>query len=466
MLRCVEDALKYRDDVFFYWLIPDTKDEEDLAWLPVSDHIRYIKMDYFEDRYKEYWHASEKYRRLISFSGELWDIDIVLTNRTHLVPFIKWSLHRPQDVLKWSKHVVLIEDMPIMSFKMFIAMSTDREGDLATLLGYLSANKTCISAYWEKRHILKIGRDFLSAASLKYLSDTIMESCSHKGAPKLKPPEVIARTVNKEKKFTISYAGRMVNRDFVDDSLDILLKSWIIGGDNVRMILCTVSDGFGRVGHDAINYIEFMRPNREEFWRIMREDSDIGVFMSRDEDYSMAMMEPLMNGTPLVLHRSEHAVASVGEEYPFFVNTTTEGFSIIRQFREDYAKMYKRFSEWSTQHFAPLLLRREKDYLPDRVIESMKNWQQVMESANETTTKNAIVKLIAERVGDEPFNLITEMKKLEKDKSIKYNITSKTEDQFDSLRLVFSTHFDVFRVGLLKRGFKDASTIPGDMVRA
>jgi hypothetical protein len=219
------------------------------------------------------------------------------------------------------------------------------------------------------------------------------------------------------------------------------------------------------VKHPATKVIEVMRPNREEFWRIMREESDVGVFMSRDEDYSMAMMEPLMQGTPLVLYRAEHAVASVGENYPFFVDSIKEGYALVRQFKDNYPKMYAQFAEWSKKHFTPLLLNRNKDYIPNHLLDLAQDWMKKLGEESKSLPNNEIVKLIAEHAPKGVFNVVDMIKTLEKKKLIRGAISSKSKDQYESLRLTFSTHYDVYRIGLLKRGFKDAGTRAGDMIR-
>lgn len=465
-LRCVQRLMEYADDVFFYWLVPDNMTDEEVEWLPISDRITYIPMPYFEDRYKEYWHSSEEWRRLVSFNGSHWDVDVVVTNRTSLTPYLKWAMVRPGGMLSWSKRVFLIEDMPTMSFKMFIPQSSEREGDISSLAGYLSADKTCISAYWEKKHIIDIGRRYLSAASLRYLSNTIVEATHHAhSVPMLKSPEALQLIATKQKKFTISYAGRMVNRDFVDDSFDILLKHWILGGNDVRILLCTVSKNFGRVKHPAVDKLEVFHPNRDEFWRIMREEADVGVFMSRDEDYSMVMMEPLMQGTPLVLYRAEHAIASVGEDYPFFVNSVKEGFAVVKKFRTHYLEMYEKFSQWSQTSFKSLLEERNKSYLPDYLVDTCETWRGSLATEGRSLLNNDIVQLIASKAQKGiPFHVVEVIKSLEKEGKIRGDISSKENTQFDGLRITFSTHFDVYRVGLLGMGFKDAAPQPGWMV--
>lgn len=467
MRTCVEHILNQTTDVFFYWFIPSGLTEEEREWLPKDSRIGYFELTYFEDRYKEYWHASDEYRRKISFSGALWDADIILTNRTTLVPFIRWAMQGASTIMNWGKFIVLIEDMPLMSFKMFVLKVCPREADIASLSSYLTAYRTLLSSFWEKKHMISTGKNYLSPASLRYLDNTIIEA-THKiqTPPILKTPEAIARTVSREKKFTISYAGRMVNRDFVDDSFEVLLNTWILGGNDVRVILCTVSKNYGRIKHELTNIIEWMRPNREEFWRIMREDADVGVFMSRDEDYSMAMLEPLMQGTPLVIFRAEHAVASIGADYPFFISNTNEGLAIIRMFQQDYSGMYAKFSEWSKTCFTPLLAERNKSYIPNHVMTVLEEWREAQKKARTQYNRNEIVQLIAKHAPETgPFDMIEVLKEQEKKKNLRNPISWKAEEQFDDLRLGFGTHFDMYRMGMFMSGFKDAGPRPGWMER-
>ena len=124
MKNCVTHLMQHIPDLYVYWFVPAEMTDEERDWLPASERILYIPIPYFKDRYKEYWHASEEYRRNVAFSGEYWDVDIAITNRTTLVPFLRWAMHRPGGMIAWSKRVFLIEDMPIMSFKMFIPQPT------------------------------------------------------------------------------------------------------------------------------------------------------------------------------------------------------------------------------------------------------------------------------------------------------------------------------------------------------
>lgn len=467
MKVCAEHLIASASDVFVYWFIPEGLPEESRAWLPVSDQIMYIELPYFEDRMKEFYHTSDVYRRLISFNGELWDIDVFITNRTTLVPYIRWYILRPSKrELEWSKRIIIIEDMPIMSFKTTVMQISPKYADTTALMGYLTADRTLISAFWEKDIIVKTAKLYFTPANVKHIENTMVECTSMPHpTPHLKSRDDIRKMLDGERKFTVSYAGRLVNRDFITEAFDIMLHTWITGGDNTRLVLCTVSINFGRVKHEIEKILEVLKPNREEFWRIMREESDVGVFMSRDEDYSMVMMETLINGTPLILYRAPHSVASVGKEYPFFVTSTVEAMAMLKTFRNDYARMYKKFADWSRLHLTALLLERDKYHVRDYALLELQSLRKDIQDKVSKTDINEIVLLIDQVVGNEPFKIVDVIGDLEKDKKLRFNLKWKEETQFEDLRLSFSTHFNKYRIGLLRLGYVDYSPEPGSMIK-
>ena len=469
---CVEYLLETEADIFFYWLVPKNMKVHEWSWLPDNPRVNYIPIDYFEDRHKEYWNACEEYRKIVNFTGPYWDTDIVITNRTSMVPYIKWSLHRPNGVMGWSKLIFLLEDMACMSFKMSVPQSTPRTGDLATLWGYLTASVTCVSSFWQKKPILDIARSYLSMASVRYLSDNLHEAThtSH-GQPRLKDVQSIARVASGEKRFTISHAGRMLNGANLDDVFGMMTNQWIKDG-NIRLIVCTVSKNTGRVQHSSLDdgLIEVMRPEREEFWRIMREDADVGLFMSPQEDYPMSMMEPLMHGTPIIILRAEYSIASVGPDYPFFVKDALAGFALLNEFRANYEAMYAKFADWSRTKFTALLTERDKTYVPVHLSRLIAIWRKNLANSSSSLENNDIVQMIAiEATTFGGFYLVDVIRRIENAGGLRFPLAWKDDalgGQGDRLRLTFSTEFDGFRAGLLKLGFKDAGPKCGYMERS
>src|SRR5579871_1491144 len=85
----VHRALAARQDVFFYWLVPDWVTDQDMAWLPQDARVRYIRVPQHKDRTKEYVTLRDRMDMLIAFNGELWDFDVLVTVRTPIVPLLK-----------------------------------------------------------------------------------------------------------------------------------------------------------------------------------------------------------------------------------------------------------------------------------------------------------------------------------------------------------------------------------------
>jgi hypothetical protein len=463
MKACMLEALK-QPDVFCYFFVPDKMKPEEQAFLPENPRVRYIPTHFLEDRFKNYWFPSDAWQRQVAFNGELWDADMVVTNRTIQCPFLKFAIYRPGT--KWlRKSLFLIEDMPIMSFKIGMSSSRPRENDMATLMGYLSADRTCISAFWEKALILDEARKYFSFSNVRLLQQQIIETSPSKvPLPVLKPEQA---RYHGQRKFTLSYAGRMIGSMRIEDSFDAMLNSWIMGGNDIRLILCTVSKNHGRVQHDIFDQIEEYRPQREEFWRIMREEADLGVFMSVGEDYSMTMLEPLLQGTPLIIRRSDDVVASIGKEYPFLVANSTEAYAVMKAFKQDYTAQYQKFAQWSQGPFTALMQHRnDHACLTDIFVQSIAELREAQAIETHDFDGNDVVtELVKAAPTDKPFRITKLIGQIENTGVLRFPLAWKEVKQFEGLRYGFSTHFDIYRHGLLRQGFVDAGTEVGMMKR-
>src|SRR5690606_33213726 len=76
-----------------------------------------------------------------------------------------------------------------------------------------------------------------------------------------------------------------------------------------------------------------------------------------------SMMEPLMMGTPAIVAREKWSLGQLGPDYPFYVNSEMEAYTLLKLFFEDYAGMYARFSAWFNDWFRPTYKRRFKEDL-------------------------------------------------------------------------------------------------------
>ena len=150
MRQVVDHLMKCNDDVFFYWIVPDNLTPEERNWLPKSARIQYFELIprvSGEDRTKRYFQIYDWYEKLLSFDAGLYDTDLLVTNKPHLVPLIKNIQTKPSRAyLVPSRKILVIEDMPMMTFKMNLHLPAKKAIDVSTLTGYLCADLVAMGA--------------------------------------------------------------------------------------------------------------------------------------------------------------------------------------------------------------------------------------------------------------------------------------------------------------------------------
>jgi hypothetical protein len=455
------------DDTFVYWLIADDLTPEQEAWLPDDPRIKYIKRHSYVDRIREYWRMPDSQVEVLKFFGAFWDWDICLTNRTAMVPFYKfWALKGGRNHTLWAKRVVLIEDMPMMDFKKKLTFNFPQTTDLQTIAGYLAADTTYVSAYWEKGKIIEAARDYLKPALLKQLNDTIIETTPvHVDSPGLKTKTAIEPMLTGERPFTIGYVGRMIADSRVPEIIQIMEKQWIFRGgeaNKVRMMASTQSQSTGRI--DIPDWLELKRLPREGFWDLVKNQMDVYLFMSKEEDYSMSLLEPMLLGTPCILIKDYWSVPTVGEDYPFFVRNQAEAYSLVKAFYDNYPAMYKKFAAWSQGPFKKLMLSRNKDYIVNLFEDERRAYYDGMHMSRkhiQSLSKNSIVQLLCQQ---DEIDFETDIPRLEKAGDIEH-LAMKFRKRFqERVRMSWQTDWNLFRIGLkLFYGFEDASTRTGHL---
>ena len=140
--RRLAEALLSQTDAFIYWCVPDWVDQEGMDWLPTDPRIKYIALEQSKDRYKEYRRVSYEREKVFSYLGDYWDWDVAVTNRTSMVPTLNavsnFHSRKSEDL----KPILIIEDFPLMGFKIAAAINPTVEQDMYTVLGYQTASQT------------------------------------------------------------------------------------------------------------------------------------------------------------------------------------------------------------------------------------------------------------------------------------------------------------------------------------
>ena len=226
--------LEEREDVFIYWRLPAWCEAADHEWLPQSPRIRYIPCASFQhDRVREYQVFPFELADQLSFSGDFWDFDVVLTMRTSQVPNIRVCMNSSRHVrAEWQKAVFLMEEMAVTSWRKSVPQSSPRAQDIMTYAGYLAADRTYITANHVRDGILRGSREFFAPSLVRTLPEKIL----------LVNPSILDKWEAKEPQFrhrpgqTVFrpfYVGRLSNPGQLEVAFDALDKQWIMNGDAV-----------------------------------------------------------------------------------------------------------------------------------------------------------------------------------------------------------------------------------------
>ncbi|NIT54890.1 MAG: hypothetical protein GWN00_01180 [Aliifodinibius sp.] len=469
MRKIVEYLLERRDDVYFYWFVPDWVTEKELGWYPKHCNIRYIKLPYsFNDRTVECLRIPKEYYSLVSFNGELWDIDVIVTNRASMVPMIKGMIHKPGPRDYWSRRVILIEDMPLMRFKDHAPMGHPESQELSTLIGYACSDLTAISAFWEKDIIIKESKKYLTPSLCRRIMRSMVES-----SPVLvdkvetKSKRVIQDFIDKKRPFNVGFVGRMVHGNNPTDIFKVMEHMWVYYGDlDIKYHISTQSAHVGRV--KVPEFIHLRKLCREDFWEFVQTQMDVFIFMSVEEDYSMSLLEPLLLGTPAILIKRKWSVPTVGEYYPFFVRNVKEAYALVKNFYENYPRLYKKFVEWQQGPFQKLMKGRNDVYVP-RVVEAQLDVYESDYEGNKqkfTKYRNDIVDALTKYSKESPdrsFVLREALRDIHNTEKFKATFAAKLQADADYVRRSFSVDWNNYRLRLKALGYRDVGVTPGHM---
>ena len=243
-LTFVKRTLAARDDVFFYWLIPEWIKPEDFEkTYPHDPRVKYLPVPQHRDRTKEYMTLSKPLDQAVAFNGDLWDFDVLLTMRTGMVPAMRLLMNSPRHAkLFWLKQVWLIEEMPLMDFKPTVMTINADVQDVYTLSGYLAADRVYILSYHEKQAIMQTARRFLTPSNVMKIGGKIKSVITGQFSDyRLKPASEFPDP-DHGKPFCIAHSGRMEMANNIEVINDVMVKHFVMKGAKVRLLVTTVSD--------------------------------------------------------------------------------------------------------------------------------------------------------------------------------------------------------------------------------
>ena len=458
-----------RTDVFFYWMIPEWSEEEDLAWLPQHPNVRLVQYPYHKDRMREYHAFTRELDDMLAFNGSWWDFDILLTSRTAMVPTSKIVMTSPRNYnMTWMKAVILLEEMPVMTFKKTVAVSDRPIQDLATLSGYLAADHTFVTVGHERDNIIRLARTWFPPSKVMEISENVRV---------VSPANIDTFLLKKKKdrfvphgdrKFCLGFVTRVSNvAGRIKQVYNVMEKQWIMGGTTgVRLVMSTVSTGI-KIPPPAA--VELMHLPRDEFHALVKTELDAVICLPIDAGFGMSMMEPLMFGTPIIMIRAGWSEALLGTEYPLFVKNETEAYAMAKMLFNDYGVMYDRFAKWQQ---GTLTARFSKDgpyatNMFDEIIRIMDQHdvelREKFKSLYADKANNEIAQTVLARVGKE-FTLFDTLNELSSEGVFRTLQAKLKPGDRERRGIVWSTPWNelraIFRVFY---GYEDASTTVGHL---
>lgn len=468
--------------MFFYYLYPvdgafmggwDTDD----SWMIKDPRVEYIPLPTCTDRLREYFTFSKELDDIVAFNGTHWDWDIIVTARIPQVPRYKFGGSDSSGVKAHTvmRRIITVDDMSMISTRMFVTLLHEDIQEMMTINGYLTADKNYLFSYWTPKDVMQQAKLWLSPAKLMQLGKKVLPSSPVNVDSLVKKGKAFLEdTKAKKLPFTIVYTQRLEsthrNADVV---LDTMLNRWILDGGKEKFRLMVTSNSKSAGGGIEMgkyeDVIEFYRPPRDEFWRIMKEETHAVLVMSLEDDYPLSLLEPLFLGVPVVVLKAPYSVSTLGADYPFFISNGTQAYGILKDMQSNYIKYYAVFDKWLRESFWPMLQERNKDYLPLLLEKDLKTFEDEKFAFMEKGYRkgNTLLQLVAESAGDEIVLSPELLDQMSKDKILRNGTSLRvnSERRFSG-RLSFSESFNSWRVCLSHHyGFEDASVKVGHLRR-
>lgn len=467
MQTMMQAILEAREDVFFYYLIPDdensTKWDIDYKWLIQDPRVKYIKIPVDIDRMREYARINSHLEDIFAYNGEYWDWDVLITARSTQIANIRtWATRRNRS---WERCIIIDDEFPIMSFKPRANLPSIQTADMQALTGYMSAEKSLIFSYFSREQIIKTARKYFTPSNVRELDKKVVTANSRKFDKfELKNPKFIKDVSSGKKSFKCCYTQRLSGKvDRQDTVLELFEKQWIMHGgkDNIEFICTTnarVADAYQHIKH-----LNVKRCNRDEFWDTMRNEAALIFAASEDEDYPLSLIEPVVLGVPIIILDTPFVQPTFGKDYPFLCKSVPQMYTYIREFYHDYEGMYAKFAEWHKNSFTPMMEERNNDYFVPTVLETIAQHEEVLKEKYGGKT-NEVVDLILEYAqvkGLTEFTMEEALKYLDEEGKLNHLFDVYKKDRL-GLSFSIGTNFNSYRQMLMySHGVKNNEKIGG-----
>lgn len=454
------EKLLKETDCFIYWPIPNDCTDEELDFLPKSPRIKYFPVFMTVDRMKEYNRMPEYLYDLMYFHGDCWDWDVCVTVRSCQVPWMRIIATSPRERrMAWTKRILIIEDMMVLSAKPSVSLSNPETQDRMTIEGYLAADEVFMPAYHQMPWLNNIARQYFAPSQVRSIAAKTKEVC-HLNMPDY---ALKAEPYDGSRKFEVAFVGRTSRHaSRLDRINELFVKQFIMHSDTIHPFVCTVSNSSRGLNDDVI---DIYRPNREEFHKIARERMDLAVYFYVDVELNMSLLEPLSMGVPVLVPDAPWSRGMVGPNYPFFTGLGTQAYAAVLDWQKNYEAKYALFAEWFKNWFIPTYNKRKaEDDMYERLVEGVVKPFPDLEEKIPSLKENQVVKEI-DKIAATDIKLPGIIE--EGGKEHFGSLPAKVGENWRSNRsLVWCTPWNSLRLALKRwYGFEDASIECGHLKR-
>lgn len=272
--------------------------------------------------------------------------------RTGMVPAMRLLAVPPRASIKIpQKTIFVLEEMAILRDKKTVATSQLPTQDLVTISGYLDADLTLIAANNVRQMILDNARDFFTPTNVMKLRNHI----------KLIRPVDLPQFLDKRTDGgypvegevpNVIFSGRMnASSSRLASIFRVLVTDFAFNKEKSEDYMVSSVTKAPQLAPPS--FLDVKNNDREAFWKLLREEAHVGLYMALDAEFSLTVIEPICFGVPLVLAKEDWSTALVGSDYPFFINGDTQAYAMLRDIKENYATRYEEFIQWREKSFRP-----------------------------------------------------------------------------------------------------------------
>lgn len=457
-----------REDMFFYWLVPDWVTEDQMMNEYFQHpNIKYIRIPQHKDRTFEYLRFGDHLSKNLWFYGELWDTDVIITVRAGLAALMKMISGSPRAKKSpWLKAVYVIEEMPLMSFKETVLDFNSDVQDRFTLNGYLAADKVFVCSYHEPKGIMQAARQHYAPSKVMELDSKLKSFVPSKTTVSgLKTPDQYYDPKSDES-FCISYVGRMEKANNIDEIKEVMEKQFIMKGTKVDLLVCTVS----KTVKSFTDLFDIQFASRDEFWEMARNRMHVMLTLVPGGGYNLSLMEPMFMGTPSIVLDKPWSREILGDEYPFFVKNKTQAYAMLNMFYENYGTMYGQFITWYNDWLIPTYEKRfATDLLEVQILNSLNEFESTREANYKDKfggkANNDIIKAIVGEMKDDD-NMFDAIRRLGEKKILNDLPQKIKDDRLYDWNIVWQTYWNEIRLFLhYYHGYVDGSAEVGHLIK-